>query len=286
LFDWLTIVWRSLGALAILFLMTRILGKKQMSQLTFFEYITGITLGELAGFISTDMESHYLLGITSLLVWFLVPLGLEYLTLKSRMLREWFEGKGRELIRNGKVLEANLRKERLSADELLEQLRTKNVFNVADVEFAMMEASGEISVLLKKEKRPLTLQDMGMTPVPDREPVTVVSDAEILNDGLAKAGYTREWLKAELQKLQAPVEEVFLAQVDSNGQLTVDLYNDAMKQPKPQTKPLLLATLKKCQADLECFGLSTDDPEAKAMYQNCAARMDEVVQSVGPALRQ
>jgi uncharacterized membrane protein YcaP (DUF421 family) len=285
MFDWVTIMFRSLGALAVLFLMTRILGKKQISQLTFFEYVTGITLGELAGFISTDMESHYLLGMVSLLVWFIVPFGLEFLALKSRTLRQWFEGKERLVISQGKILEDNLRKERLSSDELLEQLRSKNVFSLADVEYAMMEASGELSVLLKKDKRPLTLHDLGVTTLPDRQPITVVSDAEVLDDGLVQAGYSREWLHGELQKLQAPVEEVFLAQVDGNGQLTVDLYNDVMKQPKAQAKPMLLATLKKCQADLECFALSTSDEAAKAMYKSCADRMEQVVQAVGPELR-
>jgi hypothetical protein len=159
------------------------------------------------------------------------------------------------------------------------------VFALADVEYAMMEASGELSVLLKKDKRPLTLHDLGVATLPDRQPITVVSDAKVLDDGLVQAGYSREWLTGELQKLQAPVEEVFFAQVDGSGQLTVDLYNDVMKQPQAQAKPMLLATLKKCQADLECFSLSTSDEAAKAMYTHCADQMEQVVQSVAPELR-
>ncbi|UUZ87336.1 hypothetical protein LJK88_19030 [Paenibacillus sp. P26] len=115
--DWMHVALRSLGAVAMLFLITRILGKKQISQLTFFEYITGITLGEVAGFISTDIEAHYMNGITALLVWFIVPFSLELLTLKSKRLREWFEGSGTVMIKEGKVLEDNLKKERYTADE-------------------------------------------------------------------------------------------------------------------------------------------------------------------------
>lgn len=115
-----------------------------------FEYITGITLGELAGFISTDIENNYMHGVVALLVWSLVPLGVELITLKSVTLRGWFDGKGTVMIKEGKVMEKNLKKERYTVDELLEQLRTKSVFNPAEVEFAMLEASGELSVMLKK----------------------------------------------------------------------------------------------------------------------------------------
>ena len=101
--DWLHILYRSLATLVILFAFTRILGKKQISQLSFFEYIMGITLGELAGFISTDIERNYFHGLIALCVWFAVPFGIEMLTLKSVKLREWLEGKrlpGGEALKN------------------------------------------------------------------------------------------------------------------------------------------------------------------------------------------
>lgn len=268
-----------------LFVIARIMGKKQISQLSFFEYVTGITLGELAGFISTDMESHYAYGVLALLVWFIVPLSLEYLTLKSKTLRDLFEGKGRILIEKGKVQEMNLRKERLTADELLEQLRSKSVFRVADVEFAMMEASGELSVLLKKEHQPVTLKDLQITAVNERQPMNVISDGVVQDEALAKAGFSREWLDTELQKIEQRADHVYLAQVDGYGDLTVDLYNDVMKQPQPKTRPMLLATLKKCQADLEMFGLSVSDPQAKRMYGFCADELEAVVQSLKPILK-
>jgi uncharacterized membrane protein YcaP (DUF421 family) len=90
---WLEIVFRALGAIAALFLLTRILGKKQISQLTFFEYITSITIGDLAGFISTDVETNYLYGLIAIFTWFLIPYIVEWLTMKSRRMRVWFEGK-------------------------------------------------------------------------------------------------------------------------------------------------------------------------------------------------
>lgn len=283
--EWITIIIRSLGAIAMLFILTRILGKKQISQLSYFEYITGITLGELAGFISTDMESNYFLGVIALFVWFLVPFLLEMTTLKSKILRAWFDGKGTILIKNGKILEDNLKKERYTANELMEQLRLKNAFKVQDVEFAILEANGDISVMLKKENQPLTPKDLMLKTYPEKEPQVVIIDGNIERESLANSGFSPEWLMTELEKIGVPLNNVFLAQVDSNGSLYVDLYDDLLQVPVPQDKEILLATLKKCQADLELFSLSTQNPSAKYAFQESAARIKKVLKQLTPAIK-
>jgi uncharacterized membrane protein YcaP (DUF421 family) len=244
----------------------------------------GITLGELAGFVSTDIEKHYFLGILAMAVWFIVPFGLEQLTLRSKILRQWFEGKGRVLIKEGKILEENLKKERLTADELMEQLRAKNAFRVADVEFAVMESDGKLSVLLKRDKQPLTASDLGIKLANEVEPQTVIIDGKIMYEPLATIGLNQGWLKTELEKIGVSVENVFLAQVDAYQQLYVDLYDDQIKTPAPQARALLLATLKKIQADLELFALGTRDPDAKAMYGDNARAMQGVIDKLKPML--
>jgi uncharacterized membrane protein YcaP (DUF421 family) len=283
--EWLQILFRSLGALVVLFAFTRILGKKQISQLTFFEYVMGITLGELAGFVSTDIEKHYFYGILAMTVWFIVPFGLELLTLKSKLLRNWFEGKGTIMIKEGKLLEDNLKKERLTADELLEQLRGKNVFNPADVEFAVMETGGGLSVLLKKDKQPLTASHVGIKAVNEVEPQSVIIDGKIMEEPLATIGLNPGWLNAELEKIGLTVANVFLGQVDAYQQLYVDLYDDNLKVPLPQGKALLLATLKKTQADLELFALTTVNPDAKTMFGNNAQKLDDLITDLKPMLQ-
>jgi uncharacterized membrane protein YcaP (DUF421 family) len=283
--DWLHIVIRSMSALIALYVLTRILGKKQISQLTFFEYVTGITLGDLAGMISTDVERYFFHGFIALIVWAFVPFFLEMLTLKSETLRRWFEGKGTPLVRNGHILEDNLKKERYTASELLEQLRTKSVFRVADVEFAMLEASGELSVLLKREHQPLTAKHLGISLSNEKQSQTVIMDGVIHDEPLATAGKSRGWLHAELDKIGVTKENVFLAQVDSYGELTVDLYDDKIKVPAPMQKPLLLATLKKCEADLELFSLTTKHAEAKQMYEKCAIELKQHVEKLSPILK-
>ncbi|CAG7649799.1 hypothetical protein PAESOLCIP111_05953 [Paenibacillus solanacearum] len=283
--EWIHIVLRSLAAVAIIFLLTRILGKKQISELNFFEYIAGITLGSLAGFISTELESHFMHGVTSILIWFLIPYLFEFFTLKSKRLRSWVEGDGTVFIKEGKVLEENMKKERYSTDELLEQLRKKNVFNVADVEFAVLEATGELSVLLKKENQPLTPKHLGIKIGPEQETQTVIMDGSIMDEPLATRGLSREWLQTELEKIGVTIENVFIGQVDTYAQLYVDVYDDMLQLPQASQNELLLATLKKCEADLALYGLATGQETMKRMYGELSKKTAQIVESVTPLLQ-
>ena len=282
--SWIEIVVRSLGALAALFVFTRLLGKRQISQLTYFEYIVGITLGGLAGFISTDMEAHFFLGLLAMFVWFIVPLAIEMWALKSLRLRKWLDGSGRVVIKNGKVLEENLKKERMTADELMEQLRVRDIFRVADVEFAVMETSGELSVLRKRDRQPLTPYDIGLKLPGEVEPQTVIVDGNIMDEPLATIGLHRCWLMEELEKAGVALNNVFLGQVDAYQQLYIDLYDDQIETKLPQAKSLLYANLKKIQADLELFALSTRDAKTKSMYGANAKKLAKVISNLEPML--
>jgi uncharacterized membrane protein YcaP (DUF421 family) len=284
--DWSTIFVRSVGAIVMLFLIARILGKKQILQLTFFEYILGITLGELAGFLSTDIKANYVHGITALLTWFLFAYLFERITLKSITLRYWLEGKGTVMIKDGKVLEDNLKKERFTGDELMESLRKKNVFNLADVEFAILESSGDLSVLLKKENQPLTPQHLAIKVAPQQVPQIVIDDGKIMDEPLAAIGLNRGWLQAEMDGRGIPVENVFLGQVNALGELYLDEYDDQLKLSKPQNKALLWATLKKCEADLELFSLASNNNAARKIYAQQVMEMKKIIAGLTPLLNQ
>ncbi|MDF2938783.1 MAG: hypothetical protein K0Q90_4156 [Paenibacillaceae bacterium] len=233
---WGQIAIRAVGALIMLFAMTRILGKKQISQLTFFEYITGIVIGDLAGFLSTDVEADYMHGVIAMVVWFSIPLLAELLAMKSKVIRILLEGKGTVFIKAGKILEKNLRKERYTTDELLEQLRTKSVFNPADVEFAILEASGDLSVLLKEENQPLTPMAIGRHPKRIRPPQAVIMDGTVQDEGLDALGFNRDWLDKQLRQSGSQLEDVFLAVVDENGGMYTDFYKDRLKSPGKRRK--------------------------------------------------
>ncbi|WP_442604445.1 DUF421 domain-containing protein [Paenibacillus sp. KN14-4R] len=282
--DWLLVALRTLLVIAILFVITKLLRKRQVSQLSFFEYITGIVIGFLAVYISLDMAASWYLGFVSLSVWVVVSIGIDFLQLKSKKARDIIDSKARVLIKDGKILEDNLKKERLTTDDLMEQLRKKNVFQAANVEFAVMEPSGDIDVLLTKENQPLTPKHLGIKVGPEQEPQVVVMDGKVMDEPLATMGLNRQWLDTELEIIGVAIENVFLGQVDAYGQLYVDLFDDQIKVPQPQKKATLMATLKKCEADLEMFALSTNAPNAKKMYEECAKELERVIKEIKPLL--
>lgn len=282
--DWIEAAVRSICILLGLFVVAKLLGKKQLSKLSFFEYIVGITVGDIAGTLSMDLNLDLASGITSLVIWALIPILISFISLKSKKFRDIVEGNSTVLIKNGKIMEDNLKKERYTIDELLEQLRRKNVFRVADVEFATLETTGDLSVFLKREKQPLAVGDIAPYPPQIKEPQTVIMDGRILDESLATMGLNRGWLKRELDKIGITPENVFLAQVDSYGQVTVDVYDDKIQIPQPVEKELLLASIKKTLADFELYALQTESHEAKEMYSRNAKKLNQLVEKLTPYL--
>jgi uncharacterized membrane protein YcaP (DUF421 family) len=278
------VIYRSFIFIVVLFLTTKLIGKKQISQLSFFEYVSGITIGSIAGEAITGLEKNYLQGALAIILFGLVTILVDIFSLKSKFFRDAIEGKGTVIIKDGKILEDNLKKERYTIDEISALLRQQNIFKVADVEFAILEPRGNVTALLKKENRPLTPKDLQMKMPNEKEPQTVIMDGSIIEEGLRASGKGRGWLYTELEKMNATLDNVFMAQVDSYGELTIDLYDDKIQVPAPQQRPLLMATLKKTQADLEIFSLSTDCEKSKAMYRKNAAILEEIIEKLSPYL--
>ncbi|KZD71858.1 DUF421 domain-containing protein [Bacillus cereus] len=278
--EWTLVILRSVFILIILFAITKWLGKRQISQLSFMEYIAGMTIGVIAAQVSTGLDSKFFHGVFAILIFAVVPFLTGILSLKNKTARDFFEGKSTVLIKDGKILEDNLKKEKYTSDELLELLRGKDAFSVADVEFAVLEPSGELNVLLKKDRQPLTAKDIGLKVPNEKEPQTVIMDGNVLDEPLSASGHNRAWLHSELEKLGVVIENVFLGQVDSYGQLTIDIYNDKLQMPSPQNKPLLLASLKKCHADLELFSLETKSKSASEMYSKNAKQIEKILNKV------
>ena len=284
--EWTLVILRSVFILIILFAITKWLGKRQISQLSFFEYIAGMTIGDIAAQVSTGLDSKFFHGVFAILIFAVVPFLTGILSLKNKTARDFFEGKSTVLIKDGKILEDNLKKEKYTSDELLELLRGKDAFSVADVEFAVLEPSGELNVLLKKDRQPLTAKDIGLKVANEKEPQTVIMDGNVLDEPLSASGHNRAWLHSELEKLGVVIENVFLGQVDSYGQLTIDIYNDKLQMPSPQHKPLLLASLKKCHADLELFSLETKSKSASEMYSKNAKQIEKILNKVTYLLKE
>lgn len=282
--DWLNIVIRSVGALVYLFILTKIVGKRQIRQLTYIEYIVGISIGSIASFMATEMDGPIYHSLIAMGIFALFPVLTEYLSLKSKIVRDVVEGKATILVKDGKLLEDNLKKERLTVEDVMEQLRLKNAFKVADVEFALMEANGEVSVMMKSQNQPITPQLLGIEVSPAEEPQAVIMDGVIMDEPLANMGLNRRWINTELAKAGVAVENVFLGQVDKAGELYLDLYDDKIQVPEPQERKLTMATLKKCQSDLELYALATENAQWKANYTEQAARLQKLIEVLAPYL--
>ena len=200
--DWILIFIRSVIFIVVLIVMTRILGKKQISEISFFEYVSGITIGSIAGEVIMGLDNNIGHGVLAIAVFSAITLLVDILGLKSKKFRDLVDGTSTILIKDGKIMEDNLKKEKYSISDLDSLLRQKNVFNIADVEFAMLEPKGDLSVLLKKENRPLSPKDLNLQVASDKVPQTIIMDGTIINDAMSAAGKDRNWLHTELDKLR------------------------------------------------------------------------------------
>lgn len=227
--DIVLILIRSVFAFLVLLVLTRLMGKKQISQMTFFDYVVGITIGSIAAAVSVDRNVTMLDGIVSTLIWGIFTIMLSTIALKSYRFRKLVEGEPMILIKRGKVLENNLRKARMDATELMENLRENRVFNLADVEFAVLETNGQLSVLKKTDLEPVTPRDLKLDVKLKREPRIVIIDGNVMHRTLTSLGYTEDWLLKQVREAGAnKFSEVFLAQIDEEGQIYVDLYRDGL----------------------------------------------------------
>lgn len=225
--DFTLIIIRSIVAFLLLLFLTRIMGKKQLSQLTLFDYIVGITIGSIAATMSVDQNIQISNGIVSLAIWGFFPILLGFLGMKSRKFSRLTDGRPSILIKEGEVLEESMKKNKIIIDELMMMLREKGVFKVDDVEMAILETNGELSIMKKTDLEPITPRLLGMKVTLEQAPSLIIVDGHILNKNLSILGYSKKWLMKEIQKQGAKsVNDVFLAQVDSNGNVFVDLYED------------------------------------------------------------
>lgn len=228
--DYIEVVIQTFLAFFGILIYTRILGKQQIGQLTVFEYLNGITFGSIAAVLATDIgprkTAYHMLGLTLFTV---LTFGAGVLVMKSRPLRNVISGEPTVVIHNGKILEENMKKMQYNMDELLVQLREKDVFNLGLVEFAILEPTGALSVQLKSQERPVTRRDLGLPSDYEGVSVEMVMDGEVIHQNLRQLGLDENWLLDQLkQRGVTSLEEVPLAVLASDGSLYVDLKKDEL----------------------------------------------------------
>ncbi len=224
----ISVLWKSLLIFAMLIALTRLIGRKLLSQMSFFDYVIGITIGTISGaYVVQAIEGMWVL--LSPLVLALSTVLFGYLNMKSAHVRKLTEGEPVVLIQNGKILDKNLSRLRYHLDDLEMQLRSKDIFNMKDVEFAVLEPHGQISVLKKSQSQPLTPKDMGIETSYKGMATEIIKDGEIFEQNLKQNNLSFEWLYQELRKKNIEkVEDVFYAALNTDGTLYIDLKDDNM----------------------------------------------------------
>lgn len=222
--EFIHVLLRSAIAFFTLLIFTRMLGRQQVSQLSFFDYIVGITVGSIAADI-IDFDRKLALQLLGLGAWMGLALLLQVITLKSHKLSKIIDGNPVVVIRNGKILEQNMSKMRYKTKELFEQLRLKGAYNLADVEFAILETNGELSVLKKSQYQPVTPQDLNIPSKYDGISTALILEGQVIHKNLEKCKLNLPWLLDELNKQGIKdIKEVFAASLDTSGNLYVDKY--------------------------------------------------------------
>ncbi|MDW8800379.1 DUF421 domain-containing protein [Clostridium sp. A1-XYC3] len=281
---WVIVLFRSIGLFFLTLILVKILGRKGQAKITPFSFINYSVIGILVSLVSLNLISNWVFGVIALAVWIFMPIALDYLAMKSKFIYDLINGKEVVVIKEGKVMEENLKSSRFTGEDLLRGLRSKNVFSLADVEFAVMESTGDLNVILKSDKKPVTPKDLGIKVSPQTAPQTVILDGNVINESLANLGLNQGWLNAQLENMGVTLDNVFIGQVNSSGELYVDLFDDVIQLPQTNVRELLYASIEKSAADLMKYALETENQKAKAMYINNANRLKKVMEKLEPHL--
>lgn len=227
----LVVLVRSIIGFFSLLIFARIIGKEQISQLNFFDYILGITIGSIAASLTTDLSSRAWPHWVGLITWAALGYLMELITLKWRYAAKYLEGEPVIVIMDGKIMEEVLKTAKYRVSDILELLRNKNVFNLNEVAYAIIEPNGGISVLKKPEYLPLTPKDMDIKVKPSGIGTEMIYDGVVIEENLRQLNKNKKWLLSELKKqgIKDP-SEVFLLTLDPGGNLYIDKYKDHIKK--------------------------------------------------------
>ena len=217
----MNVLLTSLLSVGALFVIAKIMGHKQMSQLDFFDYISGITIGSIAAELATELEEP-LQPLIAIAVYGVVAVLLSKITSLFPKTRKFVNGTPTILLNNGKLYRENMKKAKLDLSEFMVMCRQQGYFNLNDIQTAVFEFNGKLSILPISKKRPANPEDLNLSPAPEYIQTEVVMDGRILDENLKRMGLDEKWLQKQLtaQGYRKP-QEVFLALCDENKQLTV-----------------------------------------------------------------
>lgn len=227
----LVVVVRSIISFFTLLIFAKLLGKQQISQLTFFDYVLGITIGSIAAELTTDLATRAWPQWVGLLCWAALGYLMQFIALKWRYAAKYLEGEPTIVIMNGKIMEKALRKMQYRVSDIMELLRNKDVFDLNQVDFAIIEPNGQLSVLRKAEYEPLTAKDMKINKKSSGISTELIYDGILIEENLRQLNKNKKWLINQLKERGIKnVSEVFLATLNPGGSLYIDKYDDHIKK--------------------------------------------------------
>lgn len=229
--DLLSIVYRTILMVVVLFVLIKMMGKKQVSQLNFFDYIIGITIGSIVADIALDIEKDIVSGILCLVIFGVMSFLISYCSIKNIKLRRIFEGVPTILIENNKIIEGGLKKSKLDINELLAEARSQGYFKLEDIEYAIMETNGAISFMPVSSSLPVTKKDVNVKINKESLVANVIIDTMLLEENLNGMNKDKKWLDKVLKtKGYIDYDNIMLATLDINDKVVV--YEKNIKSKK------------------------------------------------------
>lgn len=220
--NFLNICFRTILVLIILFFITKMMGKKQISELNFFDYIVGITIGSIAADISLDIEKNMIAGIAALFIYGFISYIISFVSIKSILARRFFIGVPTVLVEKGKIIESGLKKSKIDVNDLLMVARENGYFNLDEIDYALMEVNGNISFLPKEKEKPVTKKDMKIKCSNEGLTVNAIIDSKYMVNNMKAINKDKEWLDHELKvNGYDNYDNILLAMINNNYKVTI-----------------------------------------------------------------
>nr|WP_207145987.1 DUF421 domain-containing protein [Brevibacillus brevis] len=224
------VLLRTLFSYFFLLILVRLMGKRELGKLSVFDVVISIMLAEMAALAIEDVDKPALRFYLPMLLIALLEVAFAYVSLKSKKFRDTVDGSADLIIENGQIREQAMRRNRLNMDDLMVHLRQKDVKNIADVEFALLEPTGQMSVFLKEQKDKVTREDLSLMkkqqvgPVSYKGlPIPLILDGKVRTEALSKIGQNELWLKREIRKYGIKdIREVSFCSIDERGIMYLD----------------------------------------------------------------
>lgn len=224
---YIIILLRSVVTYFLLLFFARLMGRKQISQLTYFDYVLGITIGSIAAEASVDKNINFFQAGFSIIIWSFLTILISEVTLKNIKLRLLIDSEPLLIIDKGKVIYKNMKKARYNIGDLLMQLRVKDIFYITDVELAILEPDGKLSVLKKAEKTAVTADDINIKKPKTGMMIDIILDGNILFTHLPQIKKDENWVTEQLKLRNIQnIEDVVLASIQADEQMYIVTKND------------------------------------------------------------